>query len=257
MTFPARLFALLILVVGMAFAVLMPATQSHAETIYVDEANPPFMYRAGNEAAGIYPALIRTIFLHAGIDVDIVAVPWKRAIENLDANKGGVAGIYKNLERQKKYFFSDPIHVERLMFYQRQDAFSDPGDIDDLRGQTVGVIRGWSYGDEIDNARKRGVFTASEASGDEQNFQMLELGRVDTVIAIAEAGSVWVKRLKLDDTVTRSTEPVRENPTYIVFNRASPAISMMTAINRSIEELRENGTLQRITNEVLQGASNY
>ncbi len=257
MTFPAKLLATPLIVAGMAFAILMPATQSRAETIYVDEANPPFMYRAGDAAAGIYPALIRAIFLHAGIDVDIVAVPWKRAIENLDVNKGGVAGIYKNLERQKKYFFSDPIHIERLMLYQRQNAFGGPGDIDDLRGQTVGVIRGWSYGDEIDNARKQGVFNASEASGDEQNFQMLELGRVDTVIAIAEAGDVWVKRLKLDDTVTRGENPIRENPTYIVFNRASPAISMMTAINRSIKELRENGTLQRITEDVLQNASNY
>jgi len=257
MTFPARLFALLILVVGMAFAVLMSATQSHAETIYVDEANPPFMYRAGDEAAGIYPALIRAIFRHAGINVDVVAVPWKRAIENLDANKGGGAGIYKNLERQKKYVFSQPIHVEQLMLYQRQSTFDNPTDIDDLRGQTVGVIRGWSYGDQIDDARKRGVFSASEATGDEQNFQMLALGRVDAVIAIGEAGDVWVKRLGLSDKVVRSETPIRENPTYIVFNRASSTISTVTMINRSIEELRENGTLQRIAQEVLQGTSNY
>jgi polar amino acid transport system substrate-binding protein len=215
------------------------------------------MYRAGDEAVGIYPALIRAIFRHAGINVDVVAVPWKRAIENLDANKGGAAGIYKNLERQKKYVFSEPIHIEQLMLYQRQSTFDNPTDIDDLRGQTVGVIRGWSYGDQIDDARKRGVFSASEATGDEQNFQMLALGRVDTVIAIGEAGDVWVKRLGLSDKVVRSKTPIRENPTYIVFNRASSTISTVTMINRSIEELRENGTLQRIAQEVLQGTSNY
>ncbi|KZB61070.1 hypothetical protein AUP42_07255 [Thalassospira lucentensis] len=257
MTFSAKFFVTSLFVVGMAVLAVMPATKSHAETIYVDEANPPFMYRAGDKATGIYPAMIQAIFLHAGIDVDIVAVPWKRAIENLDANKGGVAGIYKNLERQKKYYFSDPIHVERLMLYHHRDIAPKPDEIEDLRGQTVGVIRGWSYGDQIDDARKRGVFTASEASGDEQNFQMLSLGRVDSLIAIQEAGDVWIKRLKLDEKITRGEEPVRENTTYIVFNRASSAISMMTAINRSIEELRENGTLQRITEDVLQGASNY
>ena len=143
------------------------------------------------------------------------------------------------------------------MLYQRQSTFNNPTDIDALRGQTVGVIRGWSYGDQIDDARKRGVFSASEATGDEQNFQMLALGRVDTVIAIGEAGDVWVKRLGLSDKVVRSKTPIRENPTYIVFNRASSTISTVTMINRSIEELRENGTLQRIAQEVLQGASNY
>jgi polar amino acid transport system substrate-binding protein len=143
------------------------------------------------------------------------------------------------------------------MLYQRQSTFDNPTDIDDLRGQTVGVIRGWSYGDQIDDARKRGVFSASEATGDEQNFQMLALGRVDTVIAIGEAGDVWVKRLGLSDKVVRSKTPIRENPTYIVFNRASSTISTVTMINRSIEELRENGTLQRIAQEVLQGTSNY
>jgi len=257
MTFAAKFLVTSLFVVGMAVLAAMPATKSHAETIYVDEANPPFMYRAGNEAAGIYPALIRAIFLHAGIDVEIVAVPWKRAIENLDANKGGVAGIYKNLERQKKYFFSEPLHVERLMLYHHREIALKPDDIEDLRGQTVGVIRGWSYGDQIDDARKRGVFTASEASGDEQNFQMLALGRIDSVIAIGEAGDVWVKRLGLGDQVLRSLNPIRENPTFIVFNRSSPTISMMATINRSIEELRENGTLQRIIEDVLQSASNY
>lgn len=257
MTFPAKLIATSLIIVGIGFLAVMSATKSHAETIYVDEANPPFMYRAGDEAAGIYPALIGAIFRHAGINVDVVAVPWKRAIENLDANMGGVAGIYKNLNREEKYLFSEPVHVERLMIYQNRNISPSPEDIADLRGQTVGMIRGWSYGDEIDSAKKRGLFTASQATGDDQNFQMLELGRVDSVIAIREAGDFWVRRLGLTDKIVRSKNPVLENPTYIAFNPSSTTRSMITKINRSIEELRQNGTLQRITGDVLQGTRNY
>jgi polar amino acid transport system substrate-binding protein len=222
-------------------------------TIYVDEANPPFMYRDDDLAAGIYPDLVRAIFVRAGIPVEIIAVPWRRALLHLENAEGGVAGIYKNLERQKKYAFSDPIHRERLMIYRSKTAFTSESELKDLEGLNVGVIRGWSYGDAFDNARQSELFFASEAASDDQNFSMLISKRVDAVIAVREAGDIWIQKLQLENQIVRGERAMYENQTFIAFNRKSKEMSAIALINRAIAEMVEDGTIEAVvTNAVHQ-----
>ncbi|NIY77489.1 amino acid ABC transporter substrate-binding protein [Thalassospira sp. HF15] len=225
---------------------LLPVNPAQALTIYVDEANPPFMYRDHDRAAGIYPEIVRAISAHAGITVEIVPVPWRRALLHLENGDGAVAGIYKNLERQKKYAFSDPVHRESLMIYRPAGKFSPETRIEDLSGMNVGVIRGWSYGNAFDSARASGMFDTSEAAGDDQNFAMLVSKRIDAVIAVREAGDIWIRKLELEDKVVRGQNAIYENQTFIAFNRKSQDISQLARINRAIAELIANGTMEAV-----------
>jgi len=247
------LWAFMLCVLQGVFAVL-PVSQAQALTIYVDEANPPFMYRVNERAAGIYPDIVRAISARAGLNVKIVPVPWRRALFHLDNGDGAVAGIYKNLERQKKYAFSAPIHREGLMIYRLKGEFDRETKIEDLSGMNVGVIRGWSYGDAFDNARTSGLFETSEAAGDDQNFAMLVNNRVDAVIAVREAGDIWIKKLELDDQIVRALSPIYENQTFIAINRTSKDIATLSLINHAIAELIEDGTIETVISNALNQA---
>ncbi|KZC99375.1 MULTISPECIES: transporter substrate-binding domain-containing protein [unclassified Thalassospira] len=233
---------------------VLPVSQAQALTIYVDEANPPFMYRAEEHAAGIYPDIVRAISARAGLNVEIVPVPWRRALFHLDNGDGAVAGIYKNLERQKKYAYSEPIHREGLMIYRLKGEFDRETKIEDLSGMNVGVIRGWSYGDAFDSARTSGLFETSEAAGDDQNFAMLVNNRVDAVIAVREAGDIWIRKLKLQSQVVRAKTALHENQTFIAFNRRSTDISALALINKAIAELVEDGTIETIISNAVDHA---
>ncbi|WP_114099118.1 ABC transporter substrate-binding protein [Thalassospira profundimaris] len=237
-----------------SMAALLPVRHAHALTIYVDEANPPFMYRSDDQAEGIYPDIVRAVFARAGISVKIIAVPWRRALMHLENGDGGIAGIYKNLERQKRYAFSDPIHREGLMIYRPKTDFAGESDLDDLEGMSVGVIRGWSYGDAFDSARRAGLFSASEATGDDQNFSMLISKRIDAVIAVREAGDIWIKKLRLEDQIVRAESALFENQTFIALNRRSKDLSKIALINRAIAEMVEDGTFDSIVTNALRQA---
>lgn len=230
---------------------LLSVNHAQALTIYVDEANPPFMYRAEDHAAGIYPDIVRAISARAGLNVKIVPVPWRRALFHLDNGDGAVAGIYKNLERQKKYAFSDAIHREGLMIYRLKGEFDRETKIEDLSGLNVGVIRGWSYGDAFDRARASGLFETSEAAGDDQNFAMLTSKRIDALIAVREAGDIWIKKLELDDQIVRAQRPMNENRTFIAINRTSKDMSTLALINRAIAELVDDGTIETIVSNAI------
>ena len=236
-------FALSVL---MGVLIILTVNRVHALTVYVDEANPPFMYSANSHAAGIYPEIVRAIATRAGIPINIVPVPWRRALLHLENGDGAVAGIYKNLERQKKFAFSDPIHRESLMIYRSANKFDSESRLEDLSGMNVGVIRGWSYGNAFDSARNSGMFETSEAAGDDQNFAMLVNNRVDAVIAVREAGDIWIRKLKLQSQVFRAKTALHENQTFIAFNRRSTDISALARINKAIAELVEDGTIETV-----------
>jgi polar amino acid transport system substrate-binding protein len=235
----------------------LPTSHAQPLTVYVDEANPPFMYRTNERAAGIYPDILRAVSARAGLNVKIVPVPWRRALFHLDNGDGAVAGIYKNLERQKKYAFSNPIHREDLMIYRLKGKFDPKTRLEDLAGMTVGVIRGWSYGDAFDSARMSGLFETSEAAGDDQNFAMLTSKRIDAMVALREAGDIWIKKLQLDDQVVRTQSPLYENQTFIAINRTSKDMAALALINRSIAELIEDGTIETVISNAINQAIGF
>ena len=86
--------------------VAAPAPLQARETIAFDEADPPFMFVADGKPAGLYPMLVAEAAQRAGIEVELASMPWKRALAEIDAGKAGIAGIYRNGERLKKYDFS-------------------------------------------------------------------------------------------------------------------------------------------------------
>jgi len=116
---------------------------------------------------------------------------------------------------------------------------------------TVGVIRGWSCGDAFDSARASGLFETSEAAGDDQNFAMLASKRIDAMIALREAGDIWIKKLQLDDQVVRTQSPLYENQTFIAINRTSNDIAALALINRAIAELVDDGTIETIVSNTI------
>jgi len=230
--------------------VLALATTLHTHAadplvICVDAANPPFMSSVEGKAAGLYPALIASALQTAGVSAQMDARPWKRCIADIDAGTVGVGGIYKNEERLKKYDFSEQIFVEKMAVYYNKTHALDFTGVDKLYGKKVGVVRGWSYGDDFDKAVKDGKITVDEVAADAQNFQKLAAGRVDAVLAIDEAGTAALKGGKFAD-VEKSTKYLFENPTFLAFNKGTKQTEALAKFNKAVADMKKSGQLNKI-----------
>lgn len=226
------------------------------ETVDVDSGNPPFMYQTPNGAAGIYPALIREAFKRIGEDVTIETLPWRRALISIDTGEAGIGGIYKTAERQGKYDFSDKLFEERVNLYvPRGQGFSYQG-LASLKGKTVGVIRGWSYGDDFDAAAKAGLFQVQEVSGDLQNFEKLINGRVDVVLAIREAANVMLAAPELQEKVEVLSTPLMIKPTFVAFNKSAHKADLIARLNRAIAAMHADGSYDKIVSGTWTGDKN-
>lgn len=214
-----------------------------AVSVNVDEANPPFMYARDGQAAGVYPALLRAAFDHLKVPLALEAMPWKRALGEIDQGRSGVGGLYKTTERLQKYDYSEPLFVEKLVVYfhvKSPVSFTQLGDLD---GKRVGVIRGWSYGDDFDRARKAGRFLVEEVGSDDQNFRKLDAMRIDVAIAINESGSTLLERYR---NLAAAPTPLSQNPTFLAFAKTSGRTELLGRFDAVVREMRRTGEYQRL-----------
>lgn len=203
--------------------------------IAVDSENPPFMFQKNNSAEGLYPRLIKKLFANLPYDVKIEALPWKRALYLLDEGKVAVAGIYKNNERLKKYEYTDQIFVEKILIYAQKNKAIHFDSITDLKNYKIGVIRGWSYGQEFDDAVTRGLISIEENNSDQLNFKKLVIGRLDAVIAVEESAKLALKRSEFAASVRALDKPLTVNATYIAFKKQNTNNALIKAINQQIK----------------------
>ena len=214
-----------------------------------DAANPPFMFGTVTRAEGFYPDLIEAIFRQMNRPARLTAKPWKRAIAELDLGTAGVGGIYKTEERLKKYAFSEPLFVERIVVYFHRDKAIHFRTLADLNGKRVGVLLGWSYGDDFDNARKAGRIAVEEVYADSQNFDKLAQGRVDAVLAIEQVGT-HLMRAARNANIEKSPVFLAANPTHLVFNKNQHAEALLRDFNAALAELKKNGVYTTIVDKI-------
>ena len=232
---------------------MLGGTGAAADVIAVDAADAPFMYAADGQAAGIYPLLIAEAYRRIGQPVTIAAMPWKRALDGADNNLNGIGGLYKTAGRLEKYDYSDKLLDETLLIYVRKGHPFPFQTIADLKGRSVGVIRGWSYGDAFDDARAGGLFTVEEAAGDDQTFAMLDVGHIDCIIAIREAADATVAAHGWGPEFEPLAVPLSSTPSYVAFNKAAGKEDELHRFNDAIAAMRADGTFQRLTEMAFKG----
>jgi len=217
-----------------------------AEKVCFDQENPPFMYQKGDSPAGLYPALIAEAFKRMDVPLTMECLPWNRALAGADAGEWGVGGIYQNAERLKKYDYSEPIFAEKLMIFVLQGSEFAFSGVTDLSGKTIGVMRGWSYGDDFDAAVAAGSITKDEVESDEMNFKKLIAGRLDALIATPETWAGLQGELDKDGKVVSLPTPMAENNTYLIFNKSAGKTDLLTRFNETVAAMKADGTVEKL-----------
>ncbi|OFA04454.1 bacterial extracellular solute-binding protein, family 3 [Duganella sp. HH101] len=109
--------------------------------------------------------------------------PWARAERYAIDGAGLIFGLPKSADRLRALHYSDIAAYNNLWLVTRSDATFAFNTIDDLRGKTIGTVRGYQYGDEFEQARSRKLFrTEEDISSRGTRLTRLMLKRVDAVV---------------------------------------------------------------------------
>lgn len=116
------------------------------------------------------------------VSFDIKAYPWPRAERHARDGAGLIFGLPKNADRLRDLRFSDPASSNTLWLVTRSDATFPFRTIDDLRGKTIGAVRGYSYGDEFERGRNKLFRVDDDIASRATRLQRLLLKRVDALL---------------------------------------------------------------------------
>lgn len=207
---------------------------------------PPFSFYKGKLLTGIDIDTIQEIARRAGIEVEIIPMPWGRVLADLESGKiDGAFSLYEVEERKKFALYLGIIHHDNLgLVVCKQHNFTFTG-IKDLTGKRVGKGIGVVVSPEFAKAAADGLFTLEEINDTNMgNIKKLRAGRIDVVIGVVETMLFFARRLGYDKEIVPVAGCLQNSrPGWLVISRQSPVSKQAELIER----------LKKATTEVMNG----
>lgn len=218
---------------------------------------PPYVLEAGHPLGdGLDVDMARAALQPAGLDVELVRVPWRRALAQLQAGEADFTiGIRDTPERRRYLSFTrgygDPV---RHGFYTRREQGLQLRHLSDLSGRRIGVVGGYAFPAALTPWLSQ---PASQPANLTVLLRMLAAARFDVAV-VNELPGLWlVRELGLEAVLTR--QPLRHDSgqqTHMGVALASPlAARLLPALEQGLERLNGNGQWQRLTRHYLSPAA--
>jgi polar amino acid transport system substrate-binding protein len=210
---------------------------------------PPF-YSASLPGGGFANRVIRESFALEGVSVDILFLPWRRALAMADHGPPvGSAGWLPMEEREKRFLFSDPVFTSDRVFFHRKDVPFDWRGLEDVRDLRVGITLGsaeeFPFREILAQGKGKVDVAVSYAAG----MKMLIAGRVDVYACNKAVGLfILINRIQADaDLVVYNPRPIFTETNHLILSRRLPyAEALMDRFNRGLRKLRESGRYDQI-----------
>lgn len=219
--------------------------QNEKIVLVTDPWEPFYGPDLGNK--GYISEIAKEAFGRMGYDLEIEFVPWKRALEeSREGRYDGILGGFYNEERTKYFMYSDSISSANMRFFSRKGNKIEYNSLNDLIGYKIGVIRGYFYSSEFDNA---GFLQKDEINNVEQNIQKIIHGRIDLFIASEEV-VYWLLKTKLNeyrDEIVPLGPVYVTNDLYIIISKKSKyPKKIVEDFNNGLEQIKKDGTFNII-----------
>lgn len=246
------------LILSSAVIVLLFTISALAEkAVFVSpEDLPPKIYKEDGQLKGTYVDIIREVCKRISIDPEFRGYPWKRCVNYVKT--GRADAIFPPFLTEKRteylYFPSEPISFTKNVIFSKRNSEIVVRRLDDLKGLTIGVIRGYSYGTEFDAYKKR--LKLDYSRDEEMQIRKLAVGfpkRMDVVVASEEPFKFLSKKLGFSDKFT-VVYVLSEKASYVAFSKATGEKGKLLSkkFSDALVRLKKDGIIQRIENNYYQ-----
>ena len=230
---------------SLAVASCLLVLPAHAESLkLVANYWEPFT-GASLDGWGAASDLVTSALAREGYTASIHIEPWTRALDDVYKNRSdALVAVWRTTERADHLLFSDPYFTNRLVLVARRDRHFKFTSLDDLKGLTVGVGRGYDYSDTF---MKAGGFIKEPALTAEQNLKKLSSGRIDLAVEDACIARYVMKQpapgFDLEHDLEIISPPLDEIPLYFgVANSTPNAREIVDSFNRGLSSMKQDGS---------------
>lgn len=206
----------------------------------------PYSFVVDGKPVGFAVDVARAAWAAAGVDVDLVPLPYARCMKEVD--NGTLAGCFDTLRdarTESRYFWHKrPLFKARISIYGRTGGAKDKVDLESLPGRRVGVTNGYDYGDAFDNDPH---MLREVSPSDLVSLRKLVAGRVDYALVYDRVAQQIAKDHPelAQGFVQRGVlvEPL----IYISFTKLQPGLeSAIARFDTGLDRIHRSGEYARI-----------
>ncbi len=215
-----------------------------------DDSGPPKYYLDKGTAKGFILDIVVWCLQDMKQPYTVNLYPWKRAYQMALDGKGGIIGLSVNSERLKIFDYSDPLYYDDLMVVVKKGKEFPFASIPDLKGKTIGVSRGTSYGDAFDQAVADKIFTIHEVAKTVQAVQMVAIDRLDAVLV--GPGKLGLQKVLSTqdkfgiDDFSILPVPFKRDTKHLGIIKSLGMQDFITKFNASLKKGQESGVFERM-----------
>ena len=233
-----------------------------AETIHLMAGNWPPYLSPKMEKNGVAGRIVTEALALKGHNVKIHFAHWQECMDWAKKGKtprgGKVHGSllwFKNPEREKSLYFSEPIIHEKHVLFHRKDKSIKFNKYSDLSRLKVGAIIGFYYGKEFEEAEKKRIIRVGRTYISEFAFAFLVHKKIDVFPQDMLVGYHQLKEYfprKLQDKITHyRAKPVFEQWSHLVFSKKdSKNQKLMADFNEGFKKLKEQGKVKKYLDQI-------
>ncbi|MBC3808037.1 transporter substrate-binding domain-containing protein [Undibacterium seohonense] len=173
---------------SLSLALFLIVTISIAQAAFAQTKVPLLSGENRNEKGELTPIPERFTKIFAAIEKDLSIqfqlqlYPWNRAVKIASTEGGLIFGLSLTPEREAIFDFSEPALYQYLWLVTPADRQFEFNSIQDLKGKTIGVVRGSKYGGEFDQQRNILFKTDDDIDAYGPRLKKLSNRQVDAII---------------------------------------------------------------------------
>ena len=198
------------------------------------------------------------------IQFEIRRYPMARIFAYVKNGDGIAFGLSKNRERLSQFVFSEPIYATTVWLITRSDNVFNFDSITDLKGKTIGIVRGASYGDDFDKQSNVLFKVEDDVSSHSSRLKKLLNKRMDIMLlstSYTQATDVE-NSLRQELRSEGQTDEQTIQSGFVVLNKplmsddlhfaATPGVGevWMNKLNQAIINGKKSGEIARLINSV-------
>ncbi|HDY97642.1 MAG TPA: transporter substrate-binding domain-containing protein [Pseudomonas sabulinigri] len=233
----AQLFLLLLLIPELSLATSLKV---------VSEAWAPYIFEQDGELRGIDYETVQQVLARLGHSSEWELVPWKRAMLSVSSGRAdAILDILPTSARRQQLIFPAEYlsRNDSVLFYARKHPHPY-NNLQSLRGLTLGVAPGYSYGSPAFMAAD--YFTREAAPSIEANLLKLLSQRIDLAVVDRRAGLHVRKQLNLQEQIGFDPQPIGSGKLYLAFHRGEGKLELSQAFSAELTQFKGSENYQRI-----------
>jgi len=234
-----------LLTLTMAILLSSPLGALAEEVVFATSQWPPYSMLEDGKQTGMNMEIVRELCKRLGFESKIQIFPWKRAL--MYVKKGEVDAIFSARHTQERakflYYPSEAINKERTIILALKGSGIKATKLDDLKGKTIGVVRGYAYGSEFNNHQGLKKMLCND---DDQLVRIFAKKRTELAAGMDEGSMRFLcKKAGIETEVVHVLE---ETVSYVAFSKAIGERGKILAekFGEALRQLKKEGFIEKV-----------